>query len=242
MSFRTGILLATLIFVATLIIRLPARLLVSSLPDYVSCDDPDGTIWQGSCGRVRSNGIAIPGLSWKLHPLALLRATLSAELSSADPNNGGNGSVEAHRNGDISITDLHATLPCPPGSNVMPPGTEATLKLALNSLRIHDSHPIAIVGTIDLQQLHLDDPPADLGSYQLGFPASESATMTGQLRDLGGPLAVNGQLVLQPTGMYELNGTVAARSDLNESISRVLQFLGPPDPQGRRVFSLAGSL
>jgi hypothetical protein len=242
MSFRTGLLIAALIFVVTLIIRLPARLLVSSLPKDISCEDPGGTLWQGSCARVQSNGIVISGLSWALHPLSLLHGVLSADLSSSDPNNGGTGSVEAHRNGDLSITNLQATLLFPPGSNVLPSGTSATLTLALSALKIHDSRPIAIVGTMDLQQLHLAHPPADLGTYELVFPATESSTMTGQLRDLQAPLAVNGQFVLQPTGTYEIDGTVAARGDLDENINQALQFLGPPNPQGQRAFSLAGSL
>jgi hypothetical protein len=242
MSLRTGIILAVLIFIATLAVRLPAGLLVRYLPDDVSCDDPGGTVWLGSCARVRSNGITISALSWKLHPLALLRATLSAEVNSADPASSGHANIEATRSGDISISDLHAVLPLPPGSNVMPRGTSATLALTLPSARIHDSHLIAISGTIDLQQLHIADPPADLGSYELQFPATEAATITGQLRDLEGPLAVSGQLVLQPTGTYEINGTVSPRAALSEELNKALQFLGPPDASGQRTFSLAGSL
>jgi hypothetical protein len=66
--------------------------------------------------------------------------------------------------------------------------------------------------------------------------------MTGQLRDLDGPLAVNGQVVLQPTGEYEVNGTVVVRNSSDDSLNQALQVLGPPDPQGRRSFSLSGSL
>jgi hypothetical protein len=241
MSFRTGILLAALIFITTLAVRLPARLLVSSLPPDVSCEDPGGTVWQGSCGRIHSNGLTIEALSWKLHPLALLRATLSAEVHSADPGNGGHASIEATRS-DVSISDLHAVLPLPPSSNILPPGASATLNLALPSVRIHDSHLVAIVGTINLQQLHIAEPSADLGSYELAFPPTTSSSMTGELRDLGGPLAVSGQLVLQATGSYEINGTVAGRADLNENLNKALQFLGPSDAAGRRSFSLAGSL
>ncbi|HWW20775.1 MAG TPA: type II secretion system protein N [Steroidobacteraceae bacterium] len=242
MSLRTGILLAALIFILTLVVRLPARLLVSYLPAEVSCEDPGGTVWEGSCGRVRMNGVTVAGLSWKLHPLALLRATLSADVSSSDPNNGGRASIEATRSGDLSVSELHAVLPFPPGSNVMPRGTSATLTLALAWARIHETHLVSIIGTIGLQQLHIADPPADLGSFELQFPATESSTMTGQLRDLEGPLAVNGQVVLQPSGTYEINGTTAPRAALSEDLSKALQFLGPPDANGQRTFSLAGSL
>jgi hypothetical protein len=244
MSFRTALLLAAVIFLVTLLIRLPARLLVSFLPSDIVCEDIGGTLWQGSCGQLRSNGLSIAGLSWKLHPLALLRATISADVSSADSGNGGTGSIEVTRSGDISITDLHASLPLPAASGVLPPGASATLLLALPLVRLHDSHPMSIAGTIDLKQLHISNPPSDLGSYELQFPAGEpQAAMNGQLRDLEGPLEVNGQLTLQQSGSYEVNGTVASRASASEDLNKTLQlFLGPANAQGRRTFSLAGSL
>jgi hypothetical protein len=244
MSFRMALLLAAVIFLVTLLIRLPARLLVSFLPGDITCEDISGTVWQGSCGQLRSNGLSIAGLSWKLHPLALLRATISADLSSADPGNGGTGSVEVQRSGDISITELHASLALPAGSGVLPPGASLVLMLALPSAKVHDSRLVSIAGTVDMKQLHISNPPADLGSYELQFPAGESqSTMNGQLRDLEGPLEVNGQLTLQPSGSYEVNGTVASRASASEDLNKALQlFLGPADTQGRRTFSLAGSL
>jgi general secretion pathway protein N len=242
MSFRTGLILAVLILLGTVLVRLPARLLTSLLPNDISCDDPGGTLWQGTCGQLRSSGISIAGLSWKLHPLPLLHGTLSADVSSADPDNGARGSVEATRSGDISISELHAVLPLPPGSGPIPRGTSATLALALASAKIHDSHLVQIAGTVDLQQLRISNPRADLGSYELQFPAADSSTMTGQLRDLGGPLAVNGQLTLQASGVYEVNGTVAPRSALSPDLEKALQFMGPADASGRRQFSVAGTL
>jgi general secretion pathway protein N len=192
---------------------------------------------------VRANGFAVAGLAWKLHPLALLSATLSADLSSADPGNGGSGSVSATRSGDVALTDLHVTLPLTAASNILPQGTTATLVLALPSARIHDSHLVSIAGTIELRQLHISNPAADLGSYELQIPlAGSGSAINGQLRDLEGPLAVNGQVTLQPSGAYEINGTVAPRAAPSDDVNKALQFLGPPDAEGRRTFSLAGTL
>ena len=67
--------------------------------------------------------------------------------------------------------------------------------------------------------------------------------MIGQLRDLSGPLAVRGQLRLQPSGAFEINGTVATRPNAGNEIDQALQvFLGPADTQGQRPFSMAGTL
>jgi hypothetical protein len=242
MSFRTGVVLAILIFLGTVLVKLPARVLIAFLPNTISCDDPGGTLWQGSCGRLRSSGFTIAAVSWRLHPLALLHAAVSADLTSSDPSNGIRGSINAARSGDISISDLHATLPLTPGSGLLPQGSSATLALELESAKIHDSHLVRIAGTIDLLQLRISNPPAELGGYELQFPRSDSATMTGQLRDLGGPLAVNGQITLQASGNYVASGTVSSRSPPSADLDKALQFLGPADATGQRPFSLEGTL
>jgi hypothetical protein len=193
---------------------------------------------------VRSEGLSIAGVAWNLHPIALLSLKLSADLSSADPDAGGSASIEATRNGDVSISALRATLPLAAGALFLPSGTSATLVLALPSASIHDEHLVAVVGTVDLQQLHIAKPASDLGSYELQFaPSSSDSIVGGQLRDLEGPLAVNGMLRLQPDGAYDIEGTVAARSSASDDLNKALQlFLGPADAQGQHTFSLAGTL
>jgi hypothetical protein len=53
---------------------------------------------------------------------------------------------------------------------------------------------------------------------------------------------LQGVLQLSPSGAYELDGTVAARDASSSDLQQLLQMLGPPDAQGRHVFSLAGTL
>jgi hypothetical protein len=249
MSLRLAIVLAAIIFCITLLARLPARLGVSFLPSDVICEDPSGTLWQGSCGQLRNNGLSIAGVSWKLHPLALLGLKVNADVISSDPNVPASASIEAARNGDVAIRDLDATLPLAAASHLLPNGDSATLVLALPAAKIRSGHLVAIEGTIQLQQLHIANPSADLGSYELQFPSGSSqssdtvSTMVGQLRDLEGPLAVSGQVHLQPNGTYEADGTVVARDTASDDLNKVLQlFLGPADSRGQRTFSLAGSL
>ena len=131
----------------------------------------------------------------------------------------------------------------PGGAGVVPAGTSGTLQLAIDSARIEGGHLVALQGKIDLQQLHIANPPADLGSFELQFaPPGQSAAMVGQLRDLNGPLSVIGVLQLTRSGNYELQGSVAPKPDASADLTQALQLLGPPDAQGRRGFSLAGTL
>jgi hypothetical protein len=52
---------------------------------------------------------------------------------------------------------------------------------------------------------------------------------------------VSGELRLM-SGGYDLAGFVAARAAASSDVVQALQLMGPADAQGRRMFSLAGSL
>jgi hypothetical protein len=80
------------------------------------------------------------------------------------------------------------------------------------------------------------------GSYSLTFPAPIAGDPLGQLRDLGGgPLAVEGTLRLTPDPGFDLEGLVTARPTASPELAKDIQFLGSPDAQGRRPFSLSAT-
>jgi hypothetical protein len=243
MALRAALILAAAVFVITLLVRLPARALLALLPADVSCTLPAGTVWSGSCGQLRVATVEVSSLSWVVHPAALLRLRLAADVTSQDPAANGHAQLELAPNGNLEITALAANVALPAGSGPLPAGTSGTLQLAIGSARIQDRHLVALLGRIDLQSLHIENPPADLGSFELQFaPPSAGAAMTGQLRDLNGPLAVSGVLQVSPAGVYDLEGTVTPRTGASADLTQALQLLGPPDAQGRRALSLAGSL
>ena len=240
---RPALILALIVFIITLLVRLPARALLTLLPADVTCAEPGGTIWRGSCGELRAGGFAASGLSWTLHPGALLRLHIAADIASPDPRATGQAQVELALNGDVAITALQANLAIPMGVGIFPAGSSGKVQLAMDSARIEGGHLVALQGKIDLQQFHIQNPPADLGSFELRFaPPGQGPAMVGELRDLNGPLSVVGILQLTRTGSYDLEGSVAPRDNASDDLTQVLQLLGPPDAQNRRAFSLAGTL
>src|ERR1035441_7139297 len=84
MSPKSAIFLAAAIFLLTVLVRLPAGVLPLLLPAEVHCQAPTGTLWQGSCGELRSGAVTLSGVRWTLHPLALLRARLLIDVQSDD--------------------------------------------------------------------------------------------------------------------------------------------------------------
>ena len=67
-------------------------------------------------------------------------------------------------------------------------------------------------------------------------------SLNGRLRYLGGPLRVRGSIELEPNGRYLLTGEAAPGPGAGPAIFDTLSFLGPPDRQGRRPFTIEGSL
>ena len=247
---RAALILLGVVFLATVIVRLPPRALLWALPADVACEAPGGTIWSGSCGELRVDAVTLQGLSWQLHPGALLHLRLAADLTSDDPAASGHAQVELARGGEVSIAALRAQVALPGHVGLVAPGTSGTLQLAIDSARIAGGHLTALQGRSVLQQLRLANPPADLGSFELLFAPpvagaqlpGVAGAMLGQLRDLNGPVSVTGVLRLSPDGSYELAGSIASKSDAGTDVTQLLQLLGPADALGRRDFSIAGTM
>jgi len=243
MSTRAALVLAIVVFVVTLLVRWPARALTPLLPAGISCDGAAGTVWHGSCARVHGGHTTLADVSWTLHPAALLRLRLSADVASADPRASGRARVQLSRGGELQISALSAQLPLQGGLSLLPRGLSGTLLFALARAQLRHGELTELTGSVRVLQLRSASQSAELGSFELQFPpAAKGAAIQGQLRDLGGPLSLSGQLRLTRGNSYELSGSVAARGDASPQLVQALQLLGPPDTQGRRTFSLAGSL
>lgn len=242
MPSKLAIALVVAIFLITVLVRMPAGVLAAFLPNDVHCQEPSGTLWQGACAEMRSGQIALSDLHWTLHPLALLRARLRLELQSDDARAAGRGTLTLHTNGDAEFESLTASLPLQGGLTPMPAGWSGELDLAIAQARFEGQKLSLIEGTLTVRQLHSERPATDLGSFELKFPSPTPGTpIIGSLRDIGGPLALQGSVQLTRGAGYELNGTVAARDPANTDLQQLLQLLGPPDAQGRHEFSLSGT-
>ena len=244
MSTTRALLLAVLVFVATLLARLPARVLLPLLPAGISCEAPSGTVWRGACGELRVPKLSLMAISWVVHPAALLRLQLSANVASDDPRAVARAAVVLSHGERMQLRDVNAQLPLQNGlPGVFPSGLSGQLQVAIDAATFAQGQLLALQGAVRVLQLRSESQAADLGSFELLFPAAPAGTpIDGQLRDLGGPLAVSGQLRLMRAGGYDLSGYVAARPQASADVVQALQLLGPPDAQGRRMFSLAGSL
>jgi general secretion pathway protein N len=232
-------------FLVFLIAMMPARQLTGRLPAGVVATGVDGTVWSGLASGLAINGRAIGAIRWSCHPwrLVLLEWSCHVILSPA----GGEVSAEVQGDFDGKVVgrDIAGRVPISAFEGLATPrGWSGMLELDLDQLRIEQRRPTDAAGTLVLRSLR---PPGAggqmLGDFELtvGEGAVGTGSLAGRLRDLGGPLRVRGAIELDRDGRYLLSGEAAPGPGAGPAIFDTLAFLGPPDSQGRRPFTIEGS-
>ncbi len=237
--------LAVLAFAIILVARFPAAWAQGALPKDFSCDEVDGTVWNGSCnGLMLHHQQLIGDLNWQLHPARLLAGRLAAHVQLTQAGGFANGDIELGFGGRIEGRAMHANVRLNPQLLPQLPASLRGGALAdLALVEVKDGRVTELVGRIEAHDLEeTSGSVTPLGSYALSFAgAASGGALTGKLVDVGGPLAVQGTLRMTPEPGFVLEGTVASRSNVTPELARQLQMLGAPDVQGRRSFSIANT-
>jgi general secretion pathway protein N len=233
-------------FVILALLTLPASVALSLVhPPNVTLSGISGTIWNGRAQAVRSGTMHLGSVDWSISMLSMFTGKLGADVKVARTDGFAQGSVAAGAGG-ITLRKFNASLPIsalPP--NIVRGGWTGTLNLKLVELALDNAWPVTLTGTIEV--IDLVGPanrPAALGGYKVVFPegAAKSDTLTGTLTDTGGPLAVNGTVQLKKDRSYLVSGMIATRPNAPSDMARTLEILGEPDAQGRRQFSIEGTM
>jgi general secretion pathway protein N len=232
-------------FLVTLIIGLPARALAPLLPSRVTVGALEGTVWRGRTDALAVDGESIGAVRWQLRPLQLFlgRVALDTELERRDGQ--ARAALRLGFGGSVEARDLEAHLPLAAlPRNIVPGGWSGVLRAELARVSAPKGAVPRIEGTIELRNLKAPPPQgAAIGSYSLLFDATSSQKdrLVGKVKDLEGPMQVEGTLSLGADRSYVIEGLVAPRPDASKAVTDTLRFLGTPDAQGRRPFSLAGT-
>jgi len=235
-------LLAAVAFVVIVLARMPAAWVVPTRGTQWACASIDGSLWSGSCAGLTVSGTPLGDMSWELHPLRLLAGRLAAHLTLSHGPADAAADVEVTFGQRLTARNVIADLPLDPA---LLPSVPANLHG-----RAHVDLALAQVQRGVIRQLHgriearnLEERSGNntaLGSYSVSFPGG-SGDPVGTLRDLEGPLALEGTLRLTPAPGFELEGVIAARRGAPPELVNSLRFLGSPDATGRRPFSLSGT-
>jgi general secretion pathway protein N len=236
-------LLGAIVFAAIVVARLPAEWIIPSRVAK-ACVTLEGSLWSGSCAGLSLNGTAIGDVSWSLEPLGLLLGRVAAHVNVAHGTDAtASADVELGFTGAVTARHVLADLPLDAG---LLPGVPRTLHGGVHAelarVQLRNGAIIDLEGRIEARNLEDRSGSADtpLGSYVVTFPGGSSPP-TGKLRDLEGPLALEGMLRLTPQPGFQLEGQIAPRSGATPELVNNIRFLGSPDASGRRPFSMSGT-
>ena len=238
------ILFGVLVFAGIVVARLPASWVLPDPKSGVTCADADGTIWNGTCTGLTFQQQPIGDLSWEVHASRLLAGKINVDLIVTRPAGSAHGNVETGFDKKITARDIQADLPLDRElTAALPPnfqGLRGKLHAQIAYLRVDGPKIRAVEGVVEAHDLTNGSQP--WGSYSITFPPPTTGDPLGQIRDLGnGPLAVEGTLKLTPEPGFDIEGLVTARPTASPELANDIQYLGSPDAQGRRPFSLAGT-
>lgn len=240
---RRGILitvLAVVAFVAIVIARLPATWVIPTSSPIASCGTVDGSIWNGTCVGLTTQGRSVGDLTWDVHALRLLTGKLSANLALTRPSGSIRGDFDVGLDKSLTARNVQADLPLDNDLIMLLPSNLRTLRGSTHAditlLHLTKNNIITqLQGRIEVHDLedHDRDGVTSLGSYSLTFPGG-SGDPTGQLKDLGGPLALDGTVRLtQDKPGVMLDTFITPRPGAAPQLVSQLQYLAP-DAQGRR--------
>ena len=240
---RRGILitiLAVVAFVAIVVARLPASWVLPAPPAPFSCGAVDGSIWNGTCASFVAQGSPVGDLTWDVHALRLLSGKLSANIVLTRPVGSVSGNFEVGFDKILTATNVQASLPLDHDLVSLLPASMRSLQGSIQAniarARITQNNMVTdLQGTVEVHDLvdHDRGDVTPMGSYQLTFPGGTTPP-AGELKDLGGPLGIEGHVVLmQDKPGFNLDLFITARPGAPQSIVDQLQFLAP-DAQGRR--------
>jgi general secretion pathway protein N len=234
--------LAVVAFTAMVIARLPASWVVPGPPSAFSCGAVDGSIWSGSCTGLTVQGSAIGDATWNVHALRLLTGKLSANIILTRTTGSVSGDFDVGLDKSVTAHNVQAAFPLDRDVMSLLPQNLRTLHGTANAdiafARIANNIIKQIQGRVELHDLEDHDRQGitRLGSYSLIFPGG-TGEPTGELRDVGGPLAVQATVKLtQDQPGIDIQGYVTPRADAAPGLVSELQYLGSPDAQGRRPF------
>jgi general secretion pathway protein N len=236
------ILLGVVAYLIFAVATLPAQLLTSRLEPSIAAAGVHGTVWNGQAQVVQIGNARVGSVAWKLRALPLLIGRLQGDLKVTRVDGFAQGGFKARLSGAVEFHDLTASTPLT-SLSAGPGGWTGTVNAKLAKLALSNGWPVQAEGTIEI--LDLTGPanrPANMGGYKITFPPGSSGDeLVGALSDLGGPLNLAGNVRLKSDRSYVVEGAVAARPEAPQSVANSLQYLGPPEADGRRPFSIAGT-
>lgn len=216
LSNKKYILSSICLYFIFLISSIPANTVVSliNLPSVIKISSISGTIWSGRIENISVSNIKIGSLAWNVHPLKLLLAELSMDVSIVKNKQFVTSKVILSSTGKINLekTQFFVNLSLfQPLTYGMPFSYTGIAEGTFPSVLLDKNNDIGINGRLTLTDLTLVSPQRQLfGDFTVDFKPNGKSDTTAKVKDIAGPLKVDGILTLSKDGKVNLHAELAA--------------------------------
>ena len=241
-----GLLGLVLLLLVALVWLFPASTAVGWAEDSLKplkLDGVSGSVWNGQ-GQASIHGQALGRLRWQASPLSLLGLKQRTQLQLDGGQVSAELDLEPAGPNQIRLYPSHVRVPAQLAAPVLDvPALQlhGDIDIDLESALIGMALPKDVTGRAVWRAASVSGPAqAVLGDLEASFESPPGGGLTGRLRDLGGPLMLDGEFHLDYRG-YSASATLRARDD-NRSVREALRYIGEPQADGSSRFELQGKL
>ena len=217
-------------------------------PDQVAGFGVSGSLWNGQAQLINIKGFRIQQAHWHVNPFPIVVGRIAGNATAR----WASGFIEADYSfglsGDVSIRELQAAFNLSQlDAQINVPGISGEASIQIEKLDWVKGWVSQVIGRGEVRNLSAELIPAGtkqaLGSYELLYSQtaiSDTSPLTGTLRDTGGPLELNGTLMLKPPAAYEFAALIKPRPSATTALTNGIAFL-PLGADGARQLILADS-
>lgn len=214
-----------------LISSIPANTVVSFLylPTTINMSSVSGTIWSGQIKNLIISSVNLGSVTWNVQPLNLLFAELSADVSIVKNKQFIKSKVKLSPSGKIKLEETRFFInlsSLQPLTYGMPFSYTGTVEGTFSKMLLDKNKHIEIKGQLFLTGLTLVSPQKQLfGDFMVDFKPKGKGGTAAKIKDVGGPLQLDGVLTLTKDGRANLLAELSS-SERSGSLEQMISILG----------------
>jgi len=234
-------------YLLILLTTFPAARAVNFLQQQVtglSLQSVNGTVFSGRAGSVVFDGRDFGAVHWSFRPAALLLGRLEYHVTFNGPLFQGSGDLGSGLGADFMVHELVGELQ--PDSLVnrylpVPVATAGVVTLTLASMQLHDGFPAELSGTVLWTQAAIVKPAAlSLGKLEITMGGTGD-TISAEISNDGGHIAVSGDLSIRAAGQYTLQLLLKPGPETDPDFVGMLKSYARPQAGGAYLITESGT-